>query len=139
MDKRMMLWIGACMTVLIGALAWHASASEARRLKGDWVWSNGGTGDLEAVFTPTGEHKWDVAFHFNFRDEDHTYSGTAEGDLGGGELKGRVQNEGKSRTWVFKGKFEGGKFSGTHAELRDDKEQTTGTLTLREPAVTPAS
>jgi hypothetical protein len=107
---------------------------EERTLKGSYHWSDGGRkGDLKAVFTPAGEAKWDVAFYFEFSGEPHVYSGTAEGTLSGGVLKGRVLNEGKNRSFVFKGNFTEGEFRGTHAETTDDGEHATGSLTLKEP------
>lgn len=115
-----------------------ARAAQPRRLTGEFAWdTRDKSGDLEAVFTPTGEHRWDVAFHFSFRNESHVYSGTAEGDLGQGQLKGTVYNEPKSRTFTFKGAFADGTFSGTHAEIEDGAEHATGTLTLREPVAVP--
>ena len=59
-------------------------ADPSETLIGEWVWSSGGRGDLEAVFTPTGETSWDVSFYFTFRGRDHVYSGHAEGLIGGG-------------------------------------------------------
>lgn len=110
-------------------------AADPRRLAGSYVWDQRGkSGDLEALFTATGEKQWDVAFHFTFKDEDHVYSGTAEGSLTDGEMKGRVLNEQKSRAFTFKGSFADGAFSGTHAEEEDGGELQTGTLTLREVA-----
>ncbi len=115
-------------------------AAEPRRLKGAYVWDpRGKSGDLEALFTATGEKQWDVAFHFTFKDEDQVYSGTAEGSLTDGAMKGRVLNEQESRAFTFKGSFADGAFSGTHAEEEDGGERATGTLTLREVAAAPAS
>ena len=122
----------AVVAALVMSLGLLTSAEEKRTLKGTWEWNDAGkTGDLEAVFTPTGEGKWDVAFHFEFRGEQHTYAGTAEGTLAGGDLKGRVSNENKKRTWTFTGTFTEGEFHGTHAEIVDKGEHATGTLTLK--------
>lgn len=109
------------------------AAAGARTLNGHFVWtSRDNKGDLEAVFTPTGEATWDVDFHFSFRGKPHKYSGTAEGSIGEGELKGTVQNENRQRSFTFSGAFDGGTFSGTHAETTGDEEVSTGTLTLSE-------
>jgi len=107
--------------------------AETRTLTGAYEWSaRGSSGDLEAVFTPTGENTWDVSFHFEFRGEAHTYSGTAEGALGDGSLSGTVLNEKKKRTFSFTGEFAEGEFSGTHSERHGTSDVDTGTLTLKE-------
>jgi hypothetical protein len=120
---------------LVAVLAPMATpADEAMTLNGQYVWNyqNEKPGDLEAVFTPAGEDKWDVAFHFEFNGAGHTYSGTAEGSLSEGKLEGKVQNEARKRTFTFTGAFEAGEFKGTHAELNSEgKPFDTGTLTLR--------
>lgn len=109
-----------------------SGAAGKRTLKGSFEWTDGGNrGDLEAVFTPAGEGKWDVAFHFEFRGTPHIYAGSAEGTLAGGALKGRVHTEDRNRTFSFTGTFSEGKFQGTHAEIVDDGEHATGTLTLK--------
>jgi len=120
--------VAAALTLSLGLVQ---GADAKQTLKGRFEWSGAGQkGDLEAVFTPTGEGMWDVAFHFDFRGP-HVYAGTAEGSLKGGELKGRVQNDDKNRTFTFTGSFTDGEFHGTHAEVGDDGEQATGTLTLK--------
>ena len=106
-------------------------APETQTLTGEFLWSGGGaSGDLEAVFTSTGEQTWDVSFHFEFRGRPHVYTGTAEGSLSQGELRGKVKNENKGRTFLFSGTVKDGKFQGTHAETEGGREQSTGTLTL---------
>ena len=108
-----------------------ARAEDATTLTGQFLWSHRNRGgDLEAVFTPTGEATWSVDFHFEFRNQPHTYSGTAEGSLSDGALRGQVHNEGKGRTFTFSGSFKDGKFSGTHAEIEGKRTQQTGTLML---------
>ena len=120
------------VAVLLMSLSLVTGADEPRTLKGSFEWTDAGkTGDLSAVFTPTGEGKWDVAFHFEFRGKAHIYAGTAEGTLAGGDLKGRVLNDEKNRTFSFTGAFTDGEFRGTHAEVGDDGEHATGTLTLK--------
>ena len=120
------------VAVLLMSLGLVTGADEPRTLKGSFEWTDAGrTGDLSAVFTPTGEGKWNVAFHFEFRGKPHIYAGTAEGTLAGGDLKGRVLNDEKNRTFSFTGAFTDGEFRGTHAEVGDDGEHATGTLTLK--------
>lgn len=129
---RMALRGMTAVAALVMAIGLVTGADGKRTLKGSYEWTDSNkSGPLEAVFTPTGEGKWDVAFHFNFQGKPHTYAGTAEGTLAGGELKGRVLNDAKDRTFVFAGSFTGEEFSGTHAEVGDDGEHPTGKLTLK--------
>jgi len=131
MVKGTVLLVVAMTVVGVPAGSDAGAEDSTKTLHGKFVWSvKDGSGNLEAVFTPTGEATWSVDFHFNFRGDDHTYSGTAEGSLSEGALSGTVQNESKGRTWTFTGSFEDGAFSGTHAEIVDGKAQPTGTLTL---------
>ena len=121
----------AVVLALLLGLTFAHGAPEMQTLTGEYHWSGrNASGDLEAVFTSTGDQTWDVSFHFKFRGRPHTYSGTAEGSLSQGELKGTVKNENKGRTFVFSGTVKDGKFRGTHAETEGDREQSTGTLTL---------
>ncbi len=129
---RRIVLIGVALATLSSGAWATGNAPEPRTLKGGFVWSQSSKGgDLEAVFTPTGEAAWDVAFHFEFRGK-HVYSGTAEGSLTAGELSGKVFNEEKNRAFTFRGRFENGTFRGTHAEIEDGQEEPTGTLTLGE-------
>ncbi len=74
-----------CGAILLAAGA--AGAEDTRTLTGEFVWNQrGNRGDLEAVFTATGEQSWNVTFHFDFRGSPHVYTGTAEGSLSDGEL-----------------------------------------------------
>jgi len=126
----LLILVGLCL--LLGAFG-GAVAEGARTLTGEFVWTDRDrSGDLEAIFTATGEGTWDVAFHFTFRDTPHVYSGTAEGSLSGGDLKGTVLNEDKKRTFTFSGSFKDGAFHGTHAEVEGERTHATGTLTLKE-------
>jgi hypothetical protein len=125
-------------TVLV--LSAGVAADESRKLTGSYVWTGGGAnGPLEAVFTPTGENAWDVAFHFEFDSRKHVYSGTAAGTLGTGELRGEVKNEQKNRTFTFEGSFADGTFKGTHAETTSGRSGSTGTLTMSAPSAKPAA
>ena len=130
--KKLTFAIVAVVWCLAGALGAGQAGEEMTTLTGEFVWEHGNaTGDLEAVFTPTGEGSWDVAFHFTFRNKPHTYSGSAQGSLTAGALSGTVLNENKKRTFAFEGSFEDGIFNGTHAEVGDQRTSSTGTLTLR--------
>jgi hypothetical protein len=109
-----------------------APAADATTLTGEFTSTyQDGEKPVEATFTATGERTWDVVFRFRFDGAAHAYRGTAEGDLGRGDLRGTVASEGGSRTFVFRGRFEGGVFRGTHAELHRGREDETGRITLR--------
>ena len=109
-----------------------ADAAGEQTLTGSYRWNNGHPDDLKAIFTATGEDRWDVAFHFRFRGSPEVFSGTARGSLSQGKLEGRVKNRNGrgSRTFTFRGEFEDGTFRGTHAEVFGRRESSTGTLTL---------
>ena len=123
--------LGIAVAILLPAQGGSASAGGERTLKGRFEWNQGSKGDLEAVFTATGQDRWDIDFHFRFRGRSHTYTGTAKGSLADGELEGKVRNESRRRTFTFSGEFENGIFRGTHAEVYGSRQQRTGTLTLR--------
>ena len=120
------------LAFLLTAIGPIADAKDKLTLTGDYVWSSGQPSDLKAIFTATGENRWDVAFHFRFRGNAEVFSGTATGSLSDGALAGEVKNRrGRGpRTFTFEGKFKNGKFRGKHAELRGGSESPTGTLTL---------
>lgn len=126
-------WLLVTVAVVLAA-TWPVPgvlAQEARTLTGEYVWSGGGTGgDLEAVFTPAAEGTWDVEFRFEHRGKPHIYTGTAEGSVSEGPLRGTVLNENKKRTFTFEGEFKDGTFRGTHSEIEEGKEKSTGTMTL---------
>ena len=131
--KRLAMGVAlVALALTVAATGGTLQAADKQTMNGSFVWNNGDqTGDLEAVFTPTGKNKWDVSFHFTWEGEPHTYSGTAEGNLKKGELKGQVETDGERKSqFVFRGEFKDGKFSGTHAGMRDGEERPTGTMTL---------
>ena len=130
----------ACALLLLLGCGMIAAKDEAQKedkkadgktLTGQYIWNQTGeAGDLEAVFTPAGENKWNVDFRFAHGGDDHVYSGSATGNLTDGELSGQVRNEGGKRQFTFEMKFEEGRFKGTHAETTRGREQRTGTLNL---------
>jgi hypothetical protein len=133
MNKSWLVLIVALFIFTPQLLAEEKAEPETRTLTGAYEWSaRGSGGDLEAVFTPTGENTWNVSFHFTFRGDEHTYTGTAEGGLGDGSLSGTVLNETEKRTFTFTGEFAEGEFSGTHAERHGESDVDTGTITLKE-------
>ena len=100
--------------------------------RGTYDWNNGGSDKLIAEFRPDADGQWKVTFKFRFDKIFNSWQGSATGDLTeGGEVSGTTSWEETGRTWVFRGTIEEGVFSGTHAEVREDKEVASGTFTLR--------
>ena len=131
--RRDVLRLTCVLLLVIGcaALAAKDDKKDGKTLTGKYNWTQSGeAGDLEAVFTPAGEGKWSVDFHFAHGGDQHVYSGSAEGSLTDGELRGKMTNEGGKRHFTFDMKFEEGRFKGTHAEVTGGREQRTGTLNL---------
>ena len=129
--KHTALLLMFAAAIFLPSQAEESPADATRTLNGEYHWTGrDNRGDLEAVFTPAGDGKWEIAFHFSFRGKDHVYSGTAEGSLSDGSLAGKVFNENQKRTFTFSGEFKDGKFSGDHAEIGEGRKQATGTLTL---------
>jgi hypothetical protein len=123
-----MLGLLLCEAFALGATPPAAD----RELRGEWVWNDGARGELTAHFTPVEANRWNVDFRFRFDGEPHVYSGTAEGNLKDGMLRGTVKNESGRRTFTFDGEFrENGEFRGKHAETTSGRRHETGTLTLR--------
>ena len=109
-------------------------------MKGSYRWTKGtkirGKGDdLVAVFTSAGRNKWDVKFDFAWHKTPHTYKGTATGSVKFGTLKGTVKTENGKRTFCFTGNVKNGLFSGTHTEIRKNRNKTserdTGTFSMK--------
>ena len=117
---------------MLAAITVSVADEDTRRLTGSYNWTGGESGPLTAYFTPTDEADvWDVEFKFDFRGP-RLYAGTAKGSLETGALSGEVESDGKrKRTFTFEGSFAEGTFSGTHAEIVDEKSYSTGTLTLQ--------
>ena len=131
--KQRTAWIVGALALILSLSTGSVAVAGTATLNGSFAWDNDEgteTGDIEAVFTGTGDGAWDVAFHFMWEGEPKIFAGTAEGSLSAGELKGQVLNETKEHTFTFAGSFEGSTFTGTHAVLRDGEEKGTGTLTL---------
>jgi len=103
-------------------------------LTGEFLWKHmNHTGDLDTVFTRTGDGAWGVEFRFVWEGELHVYRGTAEGSLTDGELRGNVvrDNHERPQRFFFAGRFERGRFTGTHTALQaSGGTHPTGTLTL---------
>ena len=131
MKRTALILVGGAILLAVAVGVAGAGGQEPRTLTGEFEWNHrGNRGDLEAMFTATGQGTWDVVFHFTFRGSSHTYTGTAEGSLSEGELSGKVLNESKKRTFTFTGAFQNGEFRGTHAEIEGQRVVQTGSLIL---------
>ncbi len=118
------------LAVFVSSMAFSGT-DETRTFSGYYEWdAQGLSGNLEAVFTPTGESTWDVSFHFTFQGP-HTYSGTAEGSLKSGKLEGTVLNERETRSYDFRGTVKKGKFRGVHFESTGGARRKTGSLSMK--------
>jgi hypothetical protein len=120
------------LLILCVVVPW-ALAAETQTLEGEFVWERDDediAGPLKAVFEPTGEAAWNVAFYFTFEDRSHVYTGTAEGSLTEGELKGEVTSDSdEPQSYRFSGSFAAdGSFEGTHFYLGDGEARQTGTI-----------
>lgn len=131
--KKTALLLLALLTLL--AVPSLMAADHQKTLEGEFVWERKDkniSGPLKAVFEKTEEEgTWNVSFYFTFEDQPHTYTGTAKGKIGEGQLSGEVMSDGEQPApFVFEGTFEDGTFNGTHAGFRDGEKRPTGTLTL---------
>ena len=118
------------LTILVSSMAYTATDG-TRTFSGHYRWDGQDlSGNLEAVFTPTGEATWDVSFSFKFQGP-HTFSGTAEGSLKRGKLEGTVRNERETRSYDFRGAVKKGKFRGVHFESTGGARRKTGTLSMK--------
>jgi hypothetical protein len=127
---RLFAWTFLAVTLLIAVPTGMADDGK-QTLKGSYEWTGGKSGELTAYFFPTDEtDKWTVEFRFDFHGP-HLYTGTATGSLKHGDLSGEVVSDQRRRTFVFRGAFEDGAFTGTHAETTRGGETATGTMTLK--------
>ena len=117
--------------VLAVGVAEAAKAGEKQSFKGTYTSDREqGKTKLKATFAPTGPGTWTVKFRFFSHGSGHVFSGTAEGSLSAGSLRGTVKTSDQTRTFTFHGQFSEGRFEGTHAEVLEEGERPTGTLTL---------
>ena len=129
---RKMRWLA--LLGMFALMTVPAAAGDDVTLEGGFVWERedgNHEGDLKAILTPTGDGTWDVAFHFDWEDGPHVYSGTCSGSLDG-ELTGDIVSDGeREMNFTFEGSFEDGKFSGVHHFVTKEGEtKRAGTLTL---------
>lgn len=118
------------LTIFVSSIA-YAATGETRTFSGYYRWDGQDlSGNVKAVFVPTGEATWDVTFSFKFQGP-HTFKGTAEGSLKSGKLVGTVRNERETRTFDFRGTVKRGKFRGVHFESTGGARRKTGTLSMK--------
>lgn len=129
----------AAIAVFVLALLWPVQDGAGRpehevTLSGGFLWEQmNHQGDLDAVFTKTGDGVWIVEFRFVWAGEMHVYRGTAEGSLTDGELRGSIVTDDPRwpKKFFFTGAFKHGRFTGTHTALQPSGGlYPTGTLTL---------
>ena len=122
------------LTLLLSVQDGAVPSGDEVTLTGEFLWKHmNHTGDLDAVFTKTGDGAWGVEFRFVWEGELHVFRGTAEGSLTDGELRGNVVTDSPERpqTFFFAGTSDGGRFTGTHRALQPSGgTHPTGTLTL---------
>ncbi len=128
-------WFPAVVVCLIAGAIPATVAGDNARFSGSYVWDRPDQkteGELDVVFTPTGEGAWNVVFRFDWEGEAREFAGTATGDLDG-ELKGNVDSDDPSHPleFEFTGVFSDGKFNGTHGYFNRRGELVeSGTLEL---------
>ncbi|MCG8461092.1 MAG: hypothetical protein MI919_32815 [Holophagales bacterium] len=133
MKKAAWTFVAALALLLVLPGMAVAGEAESKTFEGEYQWNRQDEpGAIKAVFTATGENQWKVDFYFTFREEDHVYSGTAEGSLENGSLTGEVVSDGEEpHPFTFEGTVKNGVFEGTHASVGGEEKQDTGTISLR--------
>jgi len=128
-NKMRRILIVAGLFVLL-AIDVSSSQERERTLHGSYQWNMGSEGSLAVTFMPAESEGWEVSFRFDHAGQFDTYQGTAIGELGSGELEGRVDS-GRGTRYRFLGVFEDGVFTGVHYTVsRSGRQQQTGTLTF---------
>lgn len=124
------------MIILVAASAAAIATAENEaeavgRFIGSYDWSDGGSDDLSAVFTPDGDGNWKVEFTFRFSGKKNVWKGDATGSLDeGGKLSGT--SGWGNRSWEFEAKLKDGVLVGNHTEIRrGGSRYNTGTFELR--------
>ena len=129
-----LLTVAACLLCSVSLQS--AEQAGTYTAEGTFVWSHqkGKTHTVKAVFTKgDAKNKFNVKFYFNWGKDQRVYSGTAEGDLKDGSLKGTVKADNQDRTFTFDGACKAAVFSGTHKETTRGT-QDTGTITWKPKA-----
>ena len=122
------------MTAVIGpsSNAGEKAGEKASKqtFSGEYQWSQGGDGALEAEFRPNGENQWKIKFRFKFNKKNYTWKGTASGSLEDGtEVQGTAKGGG-GRIWEFEGAIQDGLLIASHAERWDGELQQPGTFKI---------
>ena len=129
-----LLTVAACMLCSVSLQS--AEKEAAFTAEGTFVWSHQkkNTHTVKAVFTKTEtKDTYDVKFYFNWGKDQRVYSGSAEGTLKDGALKGTVKADNQDRTFTFDGSCKAAVFTGTHKETTRGS-QDTGTITWKPKA-----
>jgi len=129
-------WIALLGVFVLAAMPGFAGDKEVT-LEGGFVWEredDNHDGDLTAILTPTADGEWSIAFHFDWEDGPHVYTGTCKGSLDG-EMSGDVTGDGERQMkFTFSGAFEDGTFSGiSNFVSKEGEVRKAGTLTLGTP------
>ena len=119
------------LTVVAVAVLPSLAADEVT-LSGSFVWERPDEkidGELDVVFTPSGEGEWRVTFRFDWEGKPRVFEGTAKGSLTG-DLTGDVDSDdpGHPLKFEFRGSFSDGTFSGTHGYFSKGELVDAGTL-----------
>ncbi len=113
------------LVVSVGVALAAEPGADKLRYSGTYEWSGGDRGPLDVTFMPDGDGGWEVSFRFRHGGRYQTWTGTALGDVGSGEIEGKVDR------YRFDGAFEDGVFRGTHyEERRGGRLRHNGTLTF---------
>ena len=88
---------------------------------------------LTAVFTPDGANKWTVVFTYTRGRKKGTMTGTAEGDLTTGAIKGKAERKKGGRNWTFSGTAKSGVLSCDATEVKGRRCNGTFEITAGKP------
>lgn len=101
---------------------------------GTFNWKRQGkkTHDLKGIFTPDGENKYKVVWHFKWRKKPVKYEGFVNGNIQNGEISGEGWTANKKRRWTFKGVAKNWTLQCNHTEVSNKKKPVpTGTFTIK--------
>lgn len=113
----------------LGCLDSNAQAADANTgavtFSGTFDWGRKKDQKIQGVFTPDGANKWKVVWTFKWKKKDEIYTGSAEGNLVNGSVKGsaiRMDHKDKTkphpkdkRKFTFNVTAKDGTLSGKHS------------------------
>ncbi len=101
----------------------------------EWSRKKGKKHNIKGVFTPDGANKWKVIWTFKWGKGNETYTGTAEGNLDNGPLKGQaLRKQGPKvkkpdkRLWKFEGVVKNGELNANHTSSNG---KPSGIITIK--------